>query len=202
MLHRTVVASRCLFVVHGCCVVIWSCFFIGAGVFITKARQASPMTHQGKARRGGGHGRGPARFLLCPSRISCLSLFFSLQKQNCRPSRAGVRAFVRHVSTYYSDENQVFEGIAGELNSRLAAAAAASMRGGGEGGKVVEEATVPIEGMQPGTSGLRKKVGCRGRACCAVHLCFFGRIPLLSRVSEGGGYVNVTRSLQHVFISE
>ncbi len=54
---------------------------------------------------------------------------------------------------------KVFGGIAGELDSKLAAAAAASIRGGGEGGRVVEEATVPIEGMKPGTSGLRKKVG-------------------------------------------
>lgn len=55
----------------------------------------------------------------------------------------------------------MFGGIAGELDSKLAAAAAASIRGGGEGGRVVEEATVPIEGMKPGTSGLRKKVGFR-----------------------------------------
>eukprot|EP00752_Nemacystus_decipiens_P016468 g14721.t2 len=52
---------------------------------------------------------------------------------------------------------EVFEGIAGELDSKLAASAAKSVRGGGEGGNVVEEATVPIEGMKPGTSGLRKK---------------------------------------------
>lgn len=52
---------------------------------------------------------------------------------------------------------QVFDGITSELDSKLGAAA--SIRGGGEGGKVVEEATVPIEGMKPGTSGLRKKVG-------------------------------------------
>eukprot|EP00903_Cladosiphon_okamuranus_P009346 g8912.t1 len=52
---------------------------------------------------------------------------------------------------------EVFEGIAGELDSKLAASAARSVRGGGQGGNVVEEDTLPIEGMKPGTSGLRKK---------------------------------------------
>lgn len=51
----------------------------------------------------------------------------------------------------------MFLGITSELDSTLAAAAA--IRGGGEGGRVVEEATEPIGGMKPGTSGLRKKVG-------------------------------------------
>lgn len=56
---------------------------------------------------------------------------------------------------------QVFESISNELDSKLGAAA--TVRGGGEGGKVVEMATEPIEGMKPGTSGLRKKVGDRQR---------------------------------------
>lgn len=51
---------------------------------------------------------------------------------------------------------QVFESITNELDSKLAAA---TVRGGGEGGRVVEKATAPMEGMKPGTSGLRKKVG-------------------------------------------
>lgn len=52
---------------------------------------------------------------------------------------------------------QVFESISNELDSKLGAAAA-TVRGGGEGGQVVEKTTAPIEGMKPGTSGLRKKV--------------------------------------------
>ncbi|CAM9781223.1 unnamed protein product [Ectocarpus sp. 4 AP-2014] len=60
-------------------------------------------------------------------------------------------------------KEEVFLGITSELDSTLAAAAA--IRGGGERGRVVEEATEPIEGMKPGTSGLRKKVAVWREGC-------------------------------------
>lgn len=68
---------------------------------------------------------------------------------------------------------KVFGVISDELDSKLASIAA-SIRGGGEGGKVVEEATEPIEGMKPGTSGLRKKVGGPLLLVCMVQFMGFG----------------------------
>lgn len=51
---------------------------------------------------------------------------------------------------------QVFGMIQRELDSRMETVA------GIRGGAIVEEVeTEPIEGMKPGTSGLRKKVGLR-----------------------------------------
>ena len=48
----------------------------------------------------------------------------------------------------------MFENITKELDSKL-----------GQSGEVVEKETEPIEGMKPGTSGLRKKVRERVKAC-------------------------------------
>lgn len=42
---------------------------------------------------------------------------------------------------------EVFDVITKELDAKLA-----------QGGEVVEKETEPVEGMKPGTSGLRKKV--------------------------------------------
>lgn len=64
---------------------------------------------------------------------------------------------VTYVLDGAAGKTEVFESISNELDSKLGAAA--TVRGGGEGGQVVEKATVPIEGMKPGTSGLRKKEG-------------------------------------------
>lgn len=61
----------------------------------------------------------------------------------------------------YAENTQVFDLIVAELDSKLSAsAAAAKLRGGGDVGQVP---TMPIEGMKPGTSGLRKKVRVRVR---------------------------------------
>lgn len=103
------------------------------------------------------------RSTLSLSRLALGLIFFPPYFFFCSSGACGLLRSLR-VST----ENQVFEGIAGELDSKLASSAAASVRGGGEGGNVVEEATVPIEGMKPGTSGLRKKVG-HGRTGFASH---------------------------------
>lgn len=148
-----------------------------------------------------GAAQARARPSFCPSfHLSCLSLFFFFVLAECirtyiyiyistlsDPSLVRARSLVcvrrecrRRVRVFpYSANpttpNQVFEGIAGELDSKLAAAAATSMRGGGEGGNVVEEATLPIEGMKPGTSGLRKKVGHGeggGGVLCGADLFF------------------------------
>lgn len=54
------------------------------------------------------------------------------------------------------DSWQVFDLISQELESKVSSSAtAAKIRGGGGLGEVT---TTPIEGMKPGTSGLRKKV--------------------------------------------
>lgn len=75
--------------------------------------------------------------------------------------------------------SKVFESITNELDSKVGAGAASTVRGGGDGGQVVEVATTPIEGMKPGTSGLRKKVrvvlcllrGPRLRAFRMLYVC-------------------------------
>lgn len=52
-----------------------------------------------------------------------------------------------HLPTLGHDTLEVFDMITKELDAKLA-----------QGGEVVEKETKPIEGMEPGTSGLRKKV--------------------------------------------
>lgn len=61
---------------------------------------------------------------------------------------------------------KVFEGITKELDAKL------FVRGGAEEGKGMEEVeTTPIEGMKPGTSGLRKKVQHRFVLSAAQRCC-------------------------------
>ena len=123
------------------------------------------------------------------NRRGCRSFLFSCRVRysiicSCPLGRA--RVCVRGVVALscFAGE-QVFEGIAGELDSKLAAAAATSVRGGGEGGNVVEEATVPIEGMKPGTSGLRKKVSYGGGHALTVVQVFVFWWRLLPGFHEG-----------------
>lgn len=164
----------------------------------------------GKGRRDhGGHARS-SRSARCHAHTAVVAALFYFRAEYdtasfVLSSLGRARVCVRGVVALscFTGE-QVFEGIAGELDSKLAAAAATSVRGGGEGGNVVEEATVPIEGMKPGTSGLRKKVSYGGgHALTVVQVfVFWWRLVFFFFADFTRAWIRIACSLQDVCVSD